>query len=95
MGLLFDRLGRLLQACGVSVGVCEVGGAAGLSCFAAGVACEACPLAASLGTRATRELGHPCFLAVQGTRTCVHMCLALPLARGKFGRFRSFPVPRV
>ena len=64
MGLLCDRLGHLLQACGVSVGVYEVGGAAGLSCFATGVACEACLLAASLGTRATLELGHLCFLAV-------------------------------
>ena len=74
MGLLCDRLGRLLQACGVSVGVWEVGGAAGLSCFAVGVACEACPLAASLGTRATLELGHLCFLAVlRWTRTCVRM----------------------
>jgi hypothetical protein len=39
------------------VGAWGVSVAGGLSSFAAGVACEACPLAASLLTRSTLELG--------------------------------------
>jgi hypothetical protein len=50
--------------CGGVVGAGGVGVAGGLSNFAAGVACEACPLAASSLTRTTLELGHLCFLAV-------------------------------
>ena len=46
------------------VGAWGVSRAGGLSTFAVGVACEACPLAASLGMRTTLDLGHLCFLAV-------------------------------
>jgi hypothetical protein len=54
-------------------GAWEVSMADGLSSFAAGVACEACPAAASLVTHTTLELGHLCFLAVlRDANFCPH-----------------------
>src|ERR1019366_4749565 len=50
--------------CDGSVGAWGVSVAGGVSIVAMGVACEACPLAASLLTRSTLDLGHLCFLAV-------------------------------
>jgi hypothetical protein len=49
---------------GEAVGAWGVSVAGGLSGFAAEVACEAFPLAASLPTRSTLDLGHLCLLAV-------------------------------
>jgi hypothetical protein len=49
---------------GGAVGAFVVSGAVGLSNLAMDVACEACPLAASLRTRSTLALGHLCLLAV-------------------------------
>jgi len=46
------------------VGAVGVNLAGGLSSFAVGVACEACPPAASPFTRSTLDLGHLCLLAV-------------------------------
>jgi hypothetical protein len=81
------------------VGAWGVGKAGGLSSFAAGVACEACPLAAFFLTCSTLDLGHLCLLAVLRE---LNFCPYATHCRswgggggggGLFGRFRSFLVP--
>ena len=58
-----------------------------------GVACEACPLAASLGTRATLELGHLCFLAVLRDSNLRSACLALRAGAWEVWPLSQLPVP--